>query len=123
MTESDFIFEELCGVRADGTRSTILVRVGKPTKDARCDDPGANTYQCMIHCGGPEVKPCLVYGEGPMQALHHGLKIIRALLELNEAGGLRFIWPDTGESNDWRQFWFGEGNPLHDNSALQRTCP
>jgi hypothetical protein len=111
MDEPNFILETLCAVRPDGTPAAITVRLGKPTKDARDDDPKSNTYQCVIHCEGLDAAPRVVYGEGPMQALHLGLKMIRVQLESAEAGGLRFIWPDTGEPQDWQQLWYSDSAP------------
>lgn len=112
MNEPDFITEELIAVRPDGTRSTVVVRVGKPTKDAPTDDPENNTHVCLVRCDGVDGGPLRVYGEGPMQALHLGLQAVRLYLECAEADdGLRFVWPRTDEPCNWRQFWYDDGRP------------
>jgi hypothetical protein len=103
MTDTDFIVDQLTAVFPDGTRSLVEVRIGKPFKD----DPAS--YKCIIEATGAG-RAIGIGGESPMQALHLGLKMLRVQLELFEKDhGVRFVCPDTGETDDWRRYWFGEG--------------
>ena len=111
MTESDFIVEELLAIRPNGTKFHVLIRVGKPFKDGPADDLLDNTHVCLVECEGIDLKPLRVCGEGPMQALHLGLKYIWIHLDLAETDGLRFVWPGTEEPFDWRKFWFDNFQP------------
>lgn len=104
MNDADFITDHLTAVYPDGTRSVIDVRVGRPRKD-----DGA--YVCLVQAPGLS-KAIGIFGESPMQALHLGLKIVRVHLELlEEKSGVRFVYPSTDTSHDWRQFWYGDGDP------------
>ena len=105
MPDTDFITEEMTALHSDGTRSVVYVRIGKPFKD-----PGG-AYTCVIEAPGRQ-KPLEIHGEGPMQALHLGLKIVRRHLEwFEEERNARFIDPETGEDIGWRQFWYGDSKP------------
>jgi hypothetical protein len=102
MADNEFITDQLTAVHPDGTRSVVAICIGKPSKDE------AETYVCHIRAPGLG-KPIGIYGEGPMQALHLGLKMVRRRLELfEEEQGVRFVFPETDEPNDWRAFWYGD---------------
>lgn len=121
--DADFVTEELLAVRRDGTRAVVTVRVGKPVKDTRADeDSDKCPYVCLIQCDGTSAKPKRVFGEGPMQALHLGLMMLRLDLECEESDGVRFIWPD-GEPHDWGQFWFGIKRPTEPADTVPLTLP
>lgn len=111
MNELDFIAEELLAVRPDGTQFLVIIRVGRPYRDAPEDDPNDNTHACLVQCEGIDRKPLRIYGEGAMQALHLGLKAIKLHLECGEADGLRYASPQNGEPHDWRRFWYGDVRP------------
>ena len=106
MHESDFIAEELLVVYSDGRRSAVVARVGKPFKDAPADDPHNSTHVCLVQLEGIGGGPFPVHGEGPIQALHLGLRKVQLDIEhCQETLGLRFVWPDNGATRDWKSFW------------------
>jgi hypothetical protein len=95
MVEPDFITEELSAVHPDGKRSTVVVRIGKPFRDAPAGDPHNNTHVCPVQLQGIDDESFRVYGEGPIQALHLGLSKVQIDLEhCQETLGLRFVYPD-----------------------------
>ena len=109
MTESDFITEELSAVHPDGRQIAVVVRVGKPFKDAQAGDPHNDTHVCPVQLQGIDDEPFRVYGEGPIQALHLGLSKVQVDLEYcQETLGLRFVWPD-GTTRDVKAGWWNGG--------------
>ncbi|HYE20510.1 MAG TPA: hypothetical protein VEA69_18830 [Tepidisphaeraceae bacterium] len=109
MSGPDFITEAFPAVRPDGARVTVVVRVGRPTRDARSDDPRDDTHVCRVQLEGIDDRPFACHGVGPVQALHLGLSKVQIDLEhCREALGLRFVWPD-GTTRDVRDEWWNGG--------------
>jgi hypothetical protein len=107
MADPDFIVTELVAVNPDGTLFDVVVRVGKPFPD---DGP----HVCVIQMDGVDDKPRRIYGEGPMQALHLGLQLVKENLSYLEVRGARLYLrgeDPAGEPFDWRRFWYGNGDP------------
>lgn len=107
MDAPDFIVEKLIAVRPDGRRFDVTIRVGKPYAD---DGPNA----CLVQVDPFDPKPLRTFGEGPMQALFLGLRLVRRrLIAEEEDRGVRFFF-QTGEDVDviepcyWRHFWYGD---------------
>jgi hypothetical protein len=107
MEDPDFLVETLTAQHPDGTRSEIVIRLGKPVPLAENPD----TYVCRLHIEGIRDQPrpdgVRVYGGGPLQALHLTMVTLRTDLEIfEENSGARMVFPGTGEPHDWRRFWF-----------------
>ena len=106
MADPDFIVTELVAVDPDGSQFDVVVRVGKPFPD---DGP----HVCVIQMEGVDDMPRRIYGEGPMQALHLGLQLVKENLSYLEERGARLYLrgeDPAGEAFDWRRFWYGCGD-------------
>jgi hypothetical protein len=93
--ESPIATVELVEITSNGSRIPLRIEIGQPRQDR------GGVWACLVSVEGYDCHAKNIYGEGSLQALCLGMRMVRHHLDCALNRGSRIVDPDESEDRDF----------------------